>query len=78
MMFPVRMEFCIFLPGIYKTGELNMRSNISVVLSEGALLSGSEDVKDYTDKSLIRLDNVSNFRLLGYGIIDGSGWSGLR
>ena len=55
-----------------------MRSNISVVLSEGALLSGSEDVKDYTDKSLIRLDNVSNFRLLGYGIIDGSGWSGLR
>lgn len=45
MMFPVRMEFCIFLPGIYKTGELNMRSNISVVLSEGALLSGSEDVK---------------------------------
>ena len=67
-----------FPAGIYKTGELNMRSNISVVLSEGALLSGSEDVKDYTDKSLIRLDNVSNFRLLGYGIIDGSGWSGLR
>ena len=74
-----RMNGVLYFPaGIYKTGELKMRSNMSVILSEGALLLGSEDVKDYADKSLIRLDNVSNFRLLGYGVIDGSGWSGLR
>ena len=47
------MEFLYFPAGIYKTGELKMRSNMSVILSEGALLLGSEDAKDYADKSLI-------------------------
>ena len=83
-----------FPKGIYRTGQLNMRSNMTVYLSDGALIYGSINPKDYvdkslarmdsvsnfdyTDKSLIRMDSISNFQLLGNGTIDGAGWAGLR
>ena len=38
---------------------------------------GSTDPSDYQDKSLIRMDSVSNFQMLGYGTVDGAGWAGL-
>lgn len=77
-----------FPKGIYRTGQLNMRSNMTVYLSDDALIYGSTNPKDYaddsisnfhyTDKSLIRMDSISNFQLLGNGTIDGAGWAGLR
>lgn len=67
-----------FPKGNYRTGELYMRSNMTVWLDEQALISGSIDLADYNEKSLIRMDSVSNFQLIGYGTIDGSGWAGLR
>lgn len=67
-----------FPKGKYYTGELYMRSNMTVLLAEGALIMGSTDLADYQDKALIRMNNISNFHLLGYGVIDGAGWTGLR
>lgn len=69
----------LFFPeGIYKTGELNLRSNMCILLDNGALIKGSTDPLDYPEKSLIRMDSVTNTRILGYGTIDGAGWEGLR
>lgn len=67
-----------FPKGNYRTGELYMRSDMTLWLDEQALISGSIDLADYKEKSLIRMDSVSNFQLIGYGTIDGSGWAGLR
>lgn len=39
---------------------------------------GSVNPNDYQEKCLIRIDSVDHFRILGYGTIDGAGWSGLR
>lgn len=67
-----------FPGGIYRTGELHIKSSLTVYLADRALICGSVNPKDYPDQSLIRLKNVSDFQLLGNGTIDGSGWSGLR
>jgi hypothetical protein len=69
----------LFFPrGIYKTGQINFKSNMCVLLDDGALIKGSTDPTDYPGKTLIRMDSVKNFKLLGYGTIDGAGWEGLR
>lgn len=69
----------LFFPsGIYKTGQLNIKSNMCFILDDGALIKGSTDLLDYPGKSLIRMDSVINSRILGYGTIDGAGWDGLR
>ena len=67
-----------FPKGNYRTGELYMQSDMTVWLDEQALISGSTELADYQEKSLIRMDHISNFQLIGNGTIDGSGWAGLR
>jgi polygalacturonase len=67
-----------FPRGKYRTGELNFHSNMTVVLNDNALIIGSVDPKDYKDQTLIYLDSINHFKLLGFGTIDGSGWAGLR
>lgn len=85
-----RQQAVLYFPdGIYRTGTLQMRSNMTVFLSEGALIIGSIIESDYIREkeygtnaaacgSLIRLAGVSNFRMIGNGTIDGAAWSGLR
>lgn len=74
-----RKQAVLYFPkGKYHTGELYMRSNMTVLLADEALIMGSTDPNDYQDKSLIRMDSVSNFQMLGYGTVDGAGWAGLR
>lgn len=85
-----RQQAVLYFPdGIYRTGTLQMRSNMTVFLSEGALILGSIIESDYIREkeygtnaaacgSLIRLAGVSNFRMIGNGTIDGAAWSGLR
>jgi hypothetical protein len=69
----------LFFPkGIYKTGQINFKSNMCVLLDDGALIKGSTNPADYPEKTLIRMDSIKNFKLLGYGTIDGAGWEGLR
>lgn len=43
-----------FPKGIYRTGQLNMRSNLSLFLADDALLMGSVNPNDYQEKCLIR------------------------
>ena len=85
-----RQQAVLYFPdGIYRTGTLQMRSNMTVFLSDGALIIGSTVESDYIREkeygtnaaacgSLIRLAGVSNFRMIGNGTIDGAAWSGLR
>lgn len=85
-----RQQAVLYFPdGIYRTGTLQMRSNLTVFLSEGTLIIGSTVESDYIREReygtsaapcgcLIRLDGVSDFRMIGNGTIDGAAWSGLR
>ena len=70
-------------PGRYKTGELWLKSNMTLYLAAGAVLDGSIDSGDYsatgapavesTRHGVIHLNNVSNTSILGRGVIDGNG-----
>jgi Glycosyl hydrolases family 28 len=69
-------------PGKYKTGELSLKSNMTLYLAAGALLDGSTSTSDYgaagpmvesTTHGLIHLNNVMNVNILGRGVIDGEG-----
>jgi len=73
--------------GHYKTGTIQLRSNVNLHLELGATLYGSTDLRDYrrmttTYKSLrthtptiqlIYADSVQNVVIDGYGTIDGQG-----
>lgn len=73
----------IYFPaGEYLTGSIILKSNTYLELSPGAILYGSTDVKDYTEKackSLIYAKEASNVGIVGQGIINGNGdsfWRG--
>jgi polygalacturonase len=77
----------IYLPaGQYLTGSLFLRNNISLHLDSGAVILGSESLKDYpviqsrwegiyqdTYAPLIGGDHLQNIAVLGRGTIDGRG-----
>lgn len=58
-----------FPKGVYASGTLNMRSNASLYLSSGALLSGSSEAKDFSQQ-FIAFEHVSNAKIYGPGVID--------
>ncbi|HVS96828.1 MAG TPA: glycosyl hydrolase family 28 protein [Puia sp.] len=66
-----------FPAGLYRTGQVNLRSHVSLYLEDGALIKGSTAPGDYNE-SLIRMDHVSDVSITGRGTIDGAGWDGLR
>lgn len=78
----------VFGPGTYRTGTIRIKSNVTVYLSAGARLQGSDNPADYpfdpgTKESpdrtqdirsrLILFDNAENAALVGLGEVDGSG-----
>lgn len=78
----------VFPPGLYRTGTIRMKSSVTLHLSAGARLQGSENPADYPfdpgtreqpDRTqdirsrLILFDNVENAAITGLGEIDGSG-----
>lgn len=71
-----------FPPGRYKTGELSLKSNMTMYLAAGAILDGSTKTSDYaaagpavesTTHGVVHLNNISNTKILGRGVIDGNG-----
>ena len=70
-------------PGRYKTGELSLKSNMTLYLAAGAILDGSTSTSDYavsgtpavesTQHGVVHLYNVTNTNILGRGVIDGEG-----
>lgn len=77
-----------FAPGRYLSGTIHIRSNVSLYLSAGATIEGSQNIDDYEiDTSVSKLgmphsfsggyliwaDNVKNASIVGMGRIDGQG-----
>jgi hypothetical protein len=68
----------ILIPaGVYRTGPIELKSNITLRLETGAVLRGSELVTDYLvdgrRRPLIWAENAGNMMICGRGIIDGRG-----
>lgn len=78
----------IFLPGVYKSGTIYLKSNVTLQIDNGVQLIGSENIDDYPDqvselptydkpdltsKALIYAEGQENIAITGYGIINGNG-----
>jgi hypothetical protein len=63
--------------GIYRTGPIELKSNITLRLETGAVLLGSKLVADYQvdgrRRPLVWAQNATNMMICGRGIIDGRG-----
>ncbi|MBL7188068.1 MAG: hypothetical protein ISS70_17235 [Phycisphaerae bacterium] len=64
-------------PGLYQSGELKMKSNLTLYLAAGAVVKGTAKVSDYPrggfGTQLIHLLDCENVRIAGRGVIDGRG-----
>jgi len=63
--------------GIYRTGPIELQSNITLLLETGTVLLGSELVADYQvdgrRRPLVWAQNAANIMICGRGTIDGRG-----
>jgi hypothetical protein len=69
--------------GIYRTGSIQLQSNVTLQLEAGAVIRGSEVVADYRVdgkriRPLVWAENATNVTILGRGRIDGSGVTFMR
>ncbi|HHT30422.1 glycoside hydrolase family 28 protein [Petrimonas mucosa] len=70
----------VFYVGRYLTGTIELKSNVHIVLKEGAILVGSTNIYDYNIDNppytaLVYAKNASNISISGKGVIDGQGAS---
>ena len=77
----------LFPAGVYLSGTLVLKANITLQIEAGAVLRGSRNLEDYpahvptlrsytdtyTEKSLVYGENLENISILGQGTIDGQG-----
>jgi len=68
----------VFYVGRYLTGTIQLKSNVTIHLEEGATLLGSTNIYDYNIEgprfsSLITAYQADNIGLTGKGVIDGQG-----
>jgi hypothetical protein len=61
----------IFSKGIYLSGGIQLRSNITLQLDKGTIIRGSNKYSDYTNDAFIFGKDLSNITITGEGIIDG-------
>lgn len=59
--------------GVYYSGSIYLRSNITLDLQSGATLLGSTDKNDYPSEVLLLAEGVNNIVIEGDGGIDGNG-----
>ena len=69
--------------GIYRTGPIQLQSNVTLQLEAGAVLRGSEEVTDYRvdgrrTRPLVWAENATNVTICGRGTIDGRGVTFMR
>lgn len=66
-----------FFVGRYLTGTIELKSNVSITLEEGAILLGSTNIYDYNfgtpNSALVYAKGVHNIGIKGKGIIDAQG-----
>jgi polygalacturonase len=67
----------VWIPaGAFLCGEIELKSNITLHLDNGAILLGSPNLKDYPKfKQLVHAENCQNIAIEGKGTIDGNGKS---
>ena len=70
----------IFKVGRYLTGTIQLKSNVTIELGEGAVLVGSPNPYDYRKagpvsfaQALITAEGAENIAITGLGVIDGQG-----
>ncbi len=67
----------VFYVGRYLTGNIQLKSNVSIQLEEGAILVGSTNIYDYNINtpysSLVFAYQAENIGIRGKGVIDGQG-----
>ncbi len=63
----------IFPAGIYMSGTITLKDNVTLYLKKLATLKGIASGIAYPRSSLIWIDNVSNVSIIGEGTIDGDG-----
>jgi len=67
----------IFYVGRYLTGTIQLKSNVTIQLEEGAILVGKTSAYDYSGKNgvkaIITADDQQNIRITGKGVIEGQG-----
>lgn len=69
----------LYIPeGVYVTGQLNLVKDAVIYLADGACIKASINADDFPDKALLYINHASNIKIIGYGTIDGSGYTGLR
>ena len=73
----------ILIPaGVYRTGPIQLQSNVTLRLEAGAVLRGSEEVMDYRvdgrRRPLVWARNATNVTICGHGTIDGRGTTFMR
>ncbi|HHU26425.1 MAG TPA: glycoside hydrolase [Bacteroidales bacterium] len=68
----------VFYVGRYLTGTIELKSNVHIVLREGAILVGSTNIYDYNIDNpypaLVYAKDASNISISGKGVIDGQGF----
>jgi hypothetical protein len=64
-------------PGIYRSGELKVKSDLTLYLAPGAIIKGTGEVEDYPrgefGTQLIYMLDCQNVKIRGRGVIDGQG-----
>lgn len=63
--------------GVFVSGTIHLKSHVNLVLEEGAVLKGSDDIGDYQEvhrtPALIIAENLEQVSLSGHGTLDGNG-----
>lgn len=62
-----------FPPGKYKTKQLNLASNMTLYLAGGSILEATTEINPSYGKGLLYLENASNTKIVGRGVINGNG-----
>lgn len=66
-----------FYVGRYLTGGIELKSNVTIELHEGAILVGTASIYDYIGslkhRSLLYAKDQSNIKIIGKGVIQGQG-----
>lgn len=66
-----------FYVGRYLTGTIQLKSNVTILLEEGAVIVGSTNIYDYNidvpNPALIYAKGVNNIGIKGKGVIEGQG-----
>ena len=68
-----RSGILYFPPGIYKTRQLNLKSNLTLYLAPGAVIKATTEEDPSYGEGLIQIENAENVKIIGRGTIHGNG-----